>query len=109
MTSTVHTATAVNVDPSDISTGKMVTDFIMAAVMADRRAAHLRKGVESMQFHRKYGVGVLCTDSGVRNHLANALHFAAKPINGSRTREGLPVVIEGEIFGVTVKIWNYEI
>lgn len=107
--SIASTATVLNVDPTDVGTGQAIINMIMAVVTADRRAAHLRKGVESIQFHEKHGVGVLCKDAGVREHLANALRFPSKTTDGQRTREGLPVVRTGRILDVEVKIWNVEV
>lgn len=107
--SVINTASAVNVDPSDIATGQSVVNFIVAQATAARRARHLERKIQSIQFDREKGVGVLVDDDGARQHLANALKFDPKVTKLRPRREGTPYCRTGTIFGIEVTIWNVEV
>lgn len=106
---TVSIARGVNVDTSDISIGQAVVNFIVAQATSSRRAAHLEKKIQSTQFDRDRGVGILVDDAGAREHLANALKFDRNVMKLARGSWGTGFGRTGTILDVKVTIWNVEV
>jgi hypothetical protein len=107
-TSTLSTAVLKNVAAENATSGLAVASLIMAE--ANRRQ-HLAGGVQSVQWERSRGIGVLVDNAGQMAHLANALsltdHMQPRPINGGR--EGVGYGRTGTFAGHAVTVWYVEV
>ncbi len=97
--------TIVNADPANVATGTAVMSLIVAE--ASRRP-HLAEAITSIQYDTERGVGVLVTDAGTRQHLANALGFHSQTEDYRLPRIGTGIARRGQMAGVLVTIWNIE-
>lgn len=102
----------VNADPADPLTGYMIIGLVMAQANKPSRT-HLHGSVLSFQYDQERGIGILVRDAGARQHLANALALGSpKDVNEFRITSPIPgtgYARYGEIEGITVKIWNFEV
>lgn len=105
-TSTLHQAVLKNVQTRNIGTGLALANIIVSE--AERRT-DMEGKIQSAQYDRDRGIGILVKDEGTRQHLANALGFNTKgrpsqyKVNGS-TGYGR----KGQMFGYDVTIWNVD-
>lgn len=94
-----------NVDPNRITSGMAVASLIAAE--AERREDIK---VQSVQYDRDRGIGVLVEDAGDRQHLAAALGLNTRGrtttfrVSGIGVGEGR----SGEMLGYKVTVWNLE-
>jgi len=107
MTSTLATAILKNIDAENATTGVAVMALIMAE--ANRRE-HLAGAVQSVQWDRTRGIGVLVDDAGHRQHLANALSLGVPKDIFQVTMRGLGhgEGRQGVFAGFHVTVWNME-
>jgi hypothetical protein len=107
-TSTLHTAVLKNVAVQNATSGVAVANLIMSE--ANRRE-HLAGGVQSIQWDRANGIGVLVDAEGQMIHLANALSLTVRmvprKIDGGRL--GIGHGRTGELAGHKVTVWYVEI
>lgn len=106
MTTTISTAVLKNIRSENATTGIAVASLIMAE--ANRRE-HLAGGVQSIQWDRDRGIGVLVDDEGQMLHLSNALDL---PSDVSKTRMGAlgtGLGRTGTFAGYKVTVWYVEI
>lgn len=106
--STASVTTIVNPNPASVALGVAVQSLILASIV-DR--PHLRDGITDINWNNERGVGVLVTDAGVRQHLANAVRVGSpkdKPTKYNVHGIGTGYAREGELLGVKVTIWNIE-
>lgn len=100
-----------NIETQDANTGMAVANLIMAQVNADRRRLHLAGGVQSVQWDRQRGIGLLMNDAGQMIHLANLLSLTAtmvpRAIDGGR--RGVGRGRTGTFAGHTVTVWYVEV
>ena len=107
-TSTLHDAVLKNVAADSISTGLAVANVIVAE--AERRP-DLKGKIQSVQYDRTRGIGVLVVGEGDRQHLANALGFntRGRPTRYSVGSVGVGYGRKGKMLGFDVTIWNVEV
>lgn len=106
--SSLSAAVLKNVETEDATSGLAVASLIMAE--ANRRE-HLAGGVQSIQWDRKRGIGVLVDDAGQMIHLANALSLTVsmvpRALDGGR--RGVGRGRTGTFAGHTVTVWYVEV
>jgi hypothetical protein len=107
-TSTLSTTILKNVSTENATSGIAVAALIMAE--ANRRQ-HLAGGVQSIQWDRANGVGVLVDDEGQMIHLANALSLTVRmvPRKIDGGKQGVGHGRTGEFAGHLVTVWYVEI
>jgi hypothetical protein len=107
-TSTLHEAILKNVASENATSGIAVANLIMSE--ANRRE-HLAGGVQSIQWDRSRGVGVLVDDRGQMIHLANALSLSIhmKPRSIDSGKQGVGYGRTGMFAGHLVTVWYVEI
>jgi hypothetical protein len=107
-TSTLHEAILKNVKADNATSGAAVANLIMSE--ANRRE-HLAGGVQSFQWERSRGIGILVDHVDQMLHLANALsltvHMKPRPIDGGR--QGVGYGRTGMFAGHLVTVWYVEI
>lgn len=112
MTTTLAEAVLKNVDSRSIGTGLAVAQVIVQEAERDRRSGtHLKGKIQSVQYDRDRGIGILVVDEGARQHLAAALGFntRGRPVNFRLNGIGAGRGRTGEMFGYQVTIWNVEV
>jgi hypothetical protein len=97
-----------NVQSENAVSGMAVANLIMAE--ANRRE-HLAGGVQSIQWERSRGIGVLVDDAGQMLHLSNALSLTTPmmPRRLDGGKQGVGRGRTGLFAGHQVTIWYVEI
>lgn len=109
---TLSTAVLKNVDTRSIGTGLALANVIVQEAERDRASGtHLKGKIQSVQYDRDRGIGILVVDEGARQHLAAALGFNVKgrPVSYRLAGVGAGKGRTGTMNGYPVTIWNVEV